>query len=89
MKNPKYTKERKAHKNCVSIKIETKVPSKWRFVDLETGDVWAWSEKLGAFTGAKDVWTVAAVCTEKMFGEVFGMTEFLYRHARKSRKGRN
>ena len=24
------------------ITIETKVPSKWRFVDLETGEVWAW-----------------------------------------------
>lgn len=28
----------------VEITIKTRVPSKWRFVDLETGDVWKWDE---------------------------------------------
>lgn len=44
VKVPDYEKERKAHTKSVEIKIDTKVPSKWRFVDLETGDVWWWDE---------------------------------------------
>lgn len=25
------------------IVIDTRVPMKWRFVDLETGDIWQWN----------------------------------------------
>jgi hypothetical protein len=32
------------HKDLVSITISTHVPSKWLFVDRETGDVWKWVE---------------------------------------------
>lgn len=45
--------EREAHLELVRIVIETRVPSKWRFVDLETGDVWRWDELLGRFQRAK------------------------------------
>lgn len=39
-----YTAERKLHDKPVKITISSKVPNKWRFVDLETGDIWKWSE---------------------------------------------
>jgi len=39
-----FEQERQAHSKPVVIRIETNVPSKWRFVDLETGDVWRWDE---------------------------------------------
>jgi uncharacterized protein (DUF2249 family) len=29
--------------------ITTRVPSKWRFVDLETGDVWKWNVRRKTF----------------------------------------
>lgn len=29
---------------CVNITISTKVPTKWLFVDRETGDVWRWED---------------------------------------------
>lgn len=32
------------------IKIKTKVPSKWLFVDRETGHVWRWDEKKERFS---------------------------------------
>lgn len=35
-----YRAEREAHPLPVNLVITTKVPSKWRFVDLETGDIW-------------------------------------------------
>jgi hypothetical protein len=35
-----YRAERAAHPEPVNLVITTKVPSKWRFVDLETSDVW-------------------------------------------------
>ena len=35
----KFRKEREANK-VTPITINTRVPSKWRFVDLETGEVW-------------------------------------------------
>lgn len=45
-----YSHERHEHPTPVEILIRTKVPSKWRFVDLETGDVWQWDELHGAFS---------------------------------------
>ena len=39
-RSPRYDEERKAAKKCTTLEIKTKVPSKWRFVDLETGEVW-------------------------------------------------
>ena len=45
----KYDREREAHKATVQISIRTKAPSKWRFVDLETGDVWRWDEYNGTY----------------------------------------
>lgn len=36
--------ERAADRDMTVIAIETRVPSKWRFVDLETGDVWKWQD---------------------------------------------
>lgn len=35
-----YAGERAAHPEPVNLVITTRVPSKWRFVDLETRDVW-------------------------------------------------
>jgi hypothetical protein len=35
-----YAAERASHAEPVNLVITTKVPSKWRFVDLETGDIW-------------------------------------------------
>jgi hypothetical protein len=32
-------------KGLVTISITTHVPSKWLFVDRETGDVWKWGEE--------------------------------------------
>jgi len=41
---PDYKAERESNENLLHvIKIHTRVPSKWRFVDLETGHVWRWS----------------------------------------------
>lgn len=45
----KWEKERQAHKKPVDMTISSRVPSKWRFVDLETGDIWKWDEKKGRF----------------------------------------
>jgi hypothetical protein len=53
----------------VEIPIRTHKPDKWRFVDLETGDIWKWDEKeypgndltagypmrTGHFSRAKDI----------------------------------
>ena len=41
-----WERERQACVTPVRMTIETKVSSKWRFVDLETGAVWAWVPKL-------------------------------------------
>ena len=62
MKNrERYRRERDDHRATgaalVRIVIETRVPSKWRFVDLETGDVWKWEpdpRTEGFETGAED-----------------------------------
>jgi len=48
----KYEQERLNHKEPVNITISTKVPSKWRFVDLETKDIWVWDEKENKFIKA-------------------------------------
>ena len=40
-----YEIERQNSKGVVSIVINTRVPSKWRLVDLETGDIWKWGGK--------------------------------------------
>lgn len=37
-----FQKERESNSEIVVISINTRVPSKWRFVDLETGDIWKW-----------------------------------------------
>ena len=42
-RNGAFEKEREANREIVVISINTRVPSKWRFVDLETGDVWKWN----------------------------------------------
>lgn len=39
----------------VRARINTRVPSKWRFVDFETGDVWKIDDK-GNFHRDKVVW---------------------------------
>jgi len=49
-----YEKEREAHAQPVEMTIRSRVPSKWRFVDLETGDVWRWDENL-SFQCANDM----------------------------------
>jgi hypothetical protein len=42
----KWERERQACATPVKLTIETRVPSKWRFVDLETGAVWERVPKL-------------------------------------------
>lgn len=37
-----YAQERKRNPEPIAMKIESRVPSKWRFIDLETMDVWRW-----------------------------------------------
>lgn len=37
-------------RRTVEITIKTHVPGKWRFVDLETGDIWKWDEVENKFT---------------------------------------
>jgi len=44
MTDADYQAEREAHPECVDMTISSRVPSKWRFVDLETGDVWKWRD---------------------------------------------
>jgi hypothetical protein len=52
--NDDYRAEREAHPECVEMTIKSRVPSKWRFVDLETGDVWQWRD--GTFKRASFIW---------------------------------
>jgi hypothetical protein len=35
-----YRAERDAHPQPINLVITTRAPSKWRFVDLETNDIW-------------------------------------------------
>lgn len=48
-----YEEERQAHAEGVSMTITSRVPSKWRFVDLETGNIWRWDENAGGVGGFK------------------------------------
>ena len=48
-----YELERQSHNEPISIKISTKVPSKWRFCDLETNKVYKWDELKKDFTIAE------------------------------------
>jgi len=52
MTKTKWDKERAKREHPVGITISTKVTSKWRFVDLETGDIWKWD---GGFRRATDI----------------------------------
>jgi hypothetical protein len=50
--------EREREKNrklggLVKIQIETLVPSKWRFVDQETGNIWKWDVMNNKFVHAE------------------------------------
>ncbi len=46
--NP-YELERQTHDKPVDMKISSKVPSKWRFCDLETNQVYKWDDKRNEF----------------------------------------
>jgi hypothetical protein len=43
---------RAAFPEPVDITIRTRVPSKWRFVDQETGEVWRWDYDQRTFVRA-------------------------------------
>lgn len=47
-KESKWERERRKTP-CTRLEIITHVPSKWRFVDLETGDIWRWEK--GRYVG--------------------------------------
>jgi hypothetical protein len=53
-----YAAEREEHRASGRplevLSIQTRVPSKWRLVDMETGEVWRWRE------GWRDAGLVAA-----------------------------
>lgn len=38
----------------VTLTVQTRVPSKWRLVDKETGDVWRWDDKESKWISADD-----------------------------------
>lgn len=42
-------------KDPVAMTVRSRVPSKWRFVDLETGDAWRWDDKCQDFVVATDL----------------------------------
>ena len=42
MRKDEYQREREQCVTPYTITIKTRVPSKWRFVDQETGEVWRW-----------------------------------------------
>jgi hypothetical protein len=41
--------ENRKNERLVKMTIQTRVPSKWRFHDLETGDVWRWDNVRNGF----------------------------------------
>jgi len=45
----------KNYDNEVHLSIKSKCPGKWRFVDLETLDIWKWDEKRNCYTRANDL----------------------------------
>lgn len=50
-----WEKEREKNRKLgrmVKIDITTRVPSKWRFVDQETGDIWKWDDEKGRLISA-------------------------------------
>jgi hypothetical protein len=49
--------------------ITSRVPSKWRFVDLETGNIWRWDEKAGGIGGFKYADDIAITHTTQLGGE--------------------
>lgn len=52
--DPSYSDERAANRAHIHrITIETRVPSKWRFCDLETGQIWMWEDD--KFKTAQDI----------------------------------
>lgn len=50
-----YDNEREDNQTPVQMTIKSRVPSKWRFADLETGDVWRFDAATGRFRRALDV----------------------------------
>lgn len=52
MDKAEYQKEREQYQEPVSITIRTRVPSKWLFVDQETGHIWRWDQLRETFTAA-------------------------------------
>lgn len=52
MNGRSYADERE-HNDLVKLTIETRVPSKWRMVDLEHGEIWMW--KHGKWVRADDL----------------------------------
>jgi hypothetical protein len=64
-----YRTQRVLSTGPVELTIRTRVPSKWRFVDLETGDVWkANPDRPGAFTRADDT-TYVLIVKDEVKGE--------------------
>jgi hypothetical protein len=41
--------------NLIELVIRTNVPTKWRFVDMETGDIWRHSKSRATFIRADDI----------------------------------
>jgi hypothetical protein len=50
-----FERERERHLEPIKMTIESRVPSKWRFLDLETGDIWQWNEQKDDFSRSKDL----------------------------------
>lgn len=44
----------KEYDNNIPVTINSRCPSKWRFVDLETGELWKWDDDANKFTKAKE-----------------------------------
>lgn len=43
VRTTEWQKEREANRNrLITFSVNTHVPSKWRLLDLETGDIWRW-----------------------------------------------
>lgn len=56
-KQTAYDLERQAHEKPVDMTISSKVPSKWRFCDLETQDIWKYDENRKSFVVGELPWT--------------------------------
>lgn len=49
LKKTEFQKEREKNRaagRMEKLSINTRVSSKWRFVDLETGDIWKWDGRM-------------------------------------------